>query len=192
MDGRRLMTPSTPNDQSPDADDLTRLWPFCLALYARPGIASDCIMLQDQIGVDVNLLLYACWAACFCDKPLTQEDFAPLIAATERWRTEVIVPIRAARRAAKAAAESQPLAEDEQVVPQLRDVELAAEKVEIAILADLAPPPVPIRPAAVEGRAQANLAAYISALALRPDSETQTALDRIAAAAAAIGAPPAA
>ena len=38
-------------------------WDFSLALYRKPGVAAACLRLQDGPGLDVNLLLYACWTA---------------------------------------------------------------------------------------------------------------------------------
>ena len=34
---------------------------FALALYARPSIESLCLELQDDVGVQVNLLLWCAW-----------------------------------------------------------------------------------------------------------------------------------
>jgi hypothetical protein len=32
-------------------------WDFSLALYAKEGVADACLLLQDKLGYDVNLLL---------------------------------------------------------------------------------------------------------------------------------------
>jgi hypothetical protein len=37
------------------------LWPFALGFYARPGVAAALIALQDNAGVDVDLVLFAMW-----------------------------------------------------------------------------------------------------------------------------------
>lgn len=37
------------------------LWAFSVAFYGKPGVASRLLCLQDDWGVDVNLLLAALW-----------------------------------------------------------------------------------------------------------------------------------
>jgi uncharacterized protein (TIGR02444 family) len=36
-------------------------WRFSLSVYAAPGVADECLALQDTRGVDVNLLLFCAW-----------------------------------------------------------------------------------------------------------------------------------
>ena len=38
-------------------------WRFSLAFYRRAGVADACIALQEEAGVDVNLLLFLLWQA---------------------------------------------------------------------------------------------------------------------------------
>ena len=44
-------------------NDDGRFWAFSLDVYGRPGVAPACLALQDRHGLDVNLLLFCCWAA---------------------------------------------------------------------------------------------------------------------------------
>ena len=44
-------------------NDDGRFWAFSLEVYGRPGVAPACLALQDRHGLDVNLLLFCCWAA---------------------------------------------------------------------------------------------------------------------------------
>ena len=45
------MTPSPPLD--------TPLWAFSLAVYGGDGVAEECLDLQERLGLDVNILLFA-------------------------------------------------------------------------------------------------------------------------------------
>ena len=36
-------------------------WRFSLRFYRQPRVADACIALQEESGVDVNLLLYLLW-----------------------------------------------------------------------------------------------------------------------------------
>ena len=47
---------ATPVSKSP-------FWQFSVKFYAVPGVAQACIDLQDQAGVDVNILFFLLWNA---------------------------------------------------------------------------------------------------------------------------------
>jgi uncharacterized protein (TIGR02444 family) len=109
-------------------------WAFALALYARPGVAPACLRLQDELGVDVNVLLIALFAAAERGIAVGGEEVAALDAAIARWRERVVAPLRSVRRDLKtefpaAGAEGQTLREG------VKALELEAEKVEQAMLA---------------------------------------------------------
>jgi uncharacterized protein (TIGR02444 family) len=72
-------------------------WDYSLATYSLEGVASTCLALQDTIGLDVNLLLYAAWLARM-DQRLSGEHLAGLEADIADWREMVIKPLRALRR----------------------------------------------------------------------------------------------
>lgn len=78
-------------------------WDYSLALYGRPGVAEACLRLQDGAGLDVNLLLYACWSAATGSAPPSQEGWRRLIDGTAAWRAQAIEPLRAVRRFLKEA-----------------------------------------------------------------------------------------
>jgi uncharacterized protein (TIGR02444 family) len=69
-------------------------WSFSLAVYAAPGVAAECLALQDTSGVDVNVLLFCAWLGATRRSVLTLEDFAAIEAAVEPWRDTVIRPMR--------------------------------------------------------------------------------------------------
>lgn len=73
-------------------------WDFSLALYARPGVAAACLRLQDGPGLDVNLLLYACWTAVNGGGRLSPVAWRRLVDGTEAWRSQVVTPLRRIRR----------------------------------------------------------------------------------------------
>ena len=73
-----------------------------MALYAAPGIADACLQAQDREGCDVNLLLYACYAAA-CGQRLEASQIADMIAVSADWRRDMVTPLRALRRRAAGA-----------------------------------------------------------------------------------------
>lgn len=72
-------------------------WEYSLALYAREGVAAACLALQDEFGLDVNLLLYGAWQASQ-GRRLDEQHMAELEESTALWRHEVVKPVRALRQ----------------------------------------------------------------------------------------------
>jgi uncharacterized protein (TIGR02444 family) len=72
-------------------------WDFSLAAYALEGVATNCLVLQDTCGLDVNLLLYAAWLAQM-NQRLSEEHLSATEAVIVDWRDQVVKPLRALRR----------------------------------------------------------------------------------------------
>ena len=60
-------------------------WRFSLQFYRQPGVADACIALQEEAGVDVNLLLFLLWHAT-TQRAFTAADVAALEAKIGAWR----------------------------------------------------------------------------------------------------------
>jgi uncharacterized protein (TIGR02444 family) len=110
-------------------------WRFALALYAQPGAADACLHLQDQFGVDVNILLFATFAVAERGIAVTPGDVDGMDAAVKAWRSEAVVPLRAIRRRLKQPLEHAVGAYAEALRTQVKSVELLAEQIEQALLA---------------------------------------------------------
>jgi len=77
------------------------LWGFAEERFALPGVAEQAVLLQDRHQVDVLMLLWSAWLAergCIADEGLMKLA----LEQTEALRRQLIVPLRAARRALKA------------------------------------------------------------------------------------------
>jgi len=72
-------------------------WDFSLASYSRDGVPENCLALQDDFKLDVNVLLYGAWLASQ-DKRLEMEHLAALEVVITPWREQVVEPLRALRR----------------------------------------------------------------------------------------------
>lgn len=137
------------------------LWTFALEFYGRPGVEDACLALQDEEGLNVNLLLWCCFLAKH-GHALTAETAGAAADRIEPWHGHVTVPLRAVRRAIKEAGEPGADAVHE----RLKEAELTAEKVELALLQDMSDgfaatsPPVGRR--ALQGLAIENLRAYLT------------------------------
>jgi uncharacterized protein (TIGR02444 family) len=108
-------------------------WDWSVEAYARPGVATLCLGLQERTGADVNLLLLACWLA---DRGQRLEP--ALVAAGQRWQMEVVRPLRAARRALQARLAEAAAPEIARLRRAIAAAELAAERLEQIELGQLA------------------------------------------------------
>lgn len=128
-------------------------WDFSLAAYGRPGVAEACLALQDRLGLDVNLLLFALWAGR-CGRRLTAVELATLREASGPWHREVVVPLRGVRRRLKGAADPA----HEALRRRIKRDELEAERLEQELLHRA----LPLAPGTADAEAaHANLRALV-------------------------------
>jgi uncharacterized protein (TIGR02444 family) len=116
------------------------LWDFSLAVYDRPGVAAACLALQDRHGLDVNLLLFCCWASSM-ERALDPATLAAAEAAVSTWRNQVVRPMRALRRRLKREVEGFPAGEVEALRGRLLEAELEAERLEQGRIEGFLPAP---------------------------------------------------
>jgi len=134
-------------------EEARALWSFSLATYDAPGVSAACIGLQDRHGIDVNLLLFCCWAGARGQK-LTATRLKRLQKGVASWQDEVVQPLRRVRRRLK--SETSDAAQD--LRARLMDLEIESERLEQLRLADL----VPLAAGEPEPRlAGGNLRAYM-------------------------------
>lgn len=152
------MTDATPPTQG------SPFWRFSLRFYRRPEIADACIDLQEQAGVDVNLLLYLLWQACQ-RRRLTAAEVAALEARVAPWRDVTVIPLRNVRRALKVPPTliAPPLAEA--LRTRVKALELEAERLQQEAMHAL--PPLGVEASDREAAAQANVASYEAMLQVR-------------------------
>lgn len=108
------------------------LWRFSLRVYRGPGVADECLAVQERYGVDVNLMLFCAWLAAGRGIALTQDDLAACRAAVHDWHERTVKPLRAARQTMKGVAGVEPLR------TQVKGLELEAERTEQQMLFELA------------------------------------------------------
>jgi uncharacterized protein (TIGR02444 family) len=153
-------------------------WRFSLRFYALPEVAPACLALQDEAGVDVNLLLFLLFLAD-AGREVTREDVARLDAAIAPWRTDVVEPLRALRRRLKTGVGDIPPAASEGLRNMVKKVELEAERLEQGRLENAAS--AVGKPAARDAAARANLAAYEAYLGALPRGPKDLVLEAFSA-----------
>lgn len=114
----------------------SELWTFMLEFYARPGVATACLRLQETYRLDVPLFL-AVLRAVALGRGINADQILTIDKACTAWRDAVIRPLRSIRTAMKA----EPRMVDEEMASKLREdiktIELRAERIEIDMLEDL-------------------------------------------------------
>src|SRR5262245_31772089 len=103
-------------------------WTFTLALYGKPGVAPALIGLQDRLGLDVNMLLYCCWAGAD-GRLLSRDDLKAVEAVAEPWQSEVVRPLRALRRRLKGGFPPMPADRIENYRKRVNELEIEGEHI---------------------------------------------------------------
>ncbi|HEY1545383.1 MAG TPA: TIGR02444 family protein [Xanthobacteraceae bacterium] len=138
-------------------------WTFSLGYYRGAGVSAACLELQDNCGVDVNVVLFLLWMASQ-KRQLAADQVKRLADKVRPWQTDVIGPIRALRRRLKTGAPLLDKGSADLFRTKIKAIELESERFQqeamYALAADLAAEPSPSATAA----ARANIAAYQDAL----------------------------
>ena len=102
-------------------------WDFSNRIYRSPDVRQCCLSLQDLYGLDVNLLLFACWHAR--SRGLFESALvARALAFSGHWADQVVKPLRSARRWMKAQTESDLDEEFQTLREEIKALELQCER----------------------------------------------------------------
>lgn len=155
-------------------------WTWAQDVYARPGVSATLLTLQDTAGLNVNILLWACWAGAHFE---TAPEIAVrnAIAAAKDWREGVATPLRNVRRFMKEFEGRDGYNGAVELRASVKKSELEAERIEITILDDLSQRILtPADDGDLRQRARRNLAAYASlAGAAQQEAFSTTLLHRL-------------
>jgi len=156
-------------------------WRFSLAFYRQPGVADACIALQEQCGVDVNLLLFLLWHATQ-QRVFTPTQVAVLEQRIGAWREATVVPLRAVRRALKSPPALVNAGTAEAFRTRIKAIELEAERLQQEAMYALASAaPLGDRVGSAADAARASVAAYETMTATAfPGSAVETLLGAFA------------
>ena len=122
--------------QAPSAQG-SPFWRFSLRFYRQPGVADACIALQEERGVDVNLLLFLLWQATR-KRAFAAADVEELEGRIGGWRDMTVIPLRTLRRALKSPPPLVAGAAAELFRTKVKAVELEAERLQQEAMYELA------------------------------------------------------
>ncbi|WP_111641577.1 TIGR02444 family protein [Marinimicrobium alkaliphilum] len=151
------------------------LWEFALWLYARPGISSLCIRVQDTYSVDVLQVLWLAWLD-WRGQPQDAHARTEAEQLCARWQEQVVGPLRGVRRWLKVSPEDFPGHALEPFRSQVKALELEAERLLLQELQTL------VEPAARQDSGsdywRAGLRDYLMACGM-PEVECEESLRRL-------------
>ena len=162
-------------------------WDFSVRTYRKSGVAEACLFLQEQHGVDVNVLLYCCWYGCTrgtLDGPAMER----ILSFSEPWAENVVRPLRAARTWMKTIGCTEAYIAGEDCMglrEEIKRAELKAERLQEDRMQELTEGAVLKNP---EVTSQIhctllNIHAYLRHFKIKPDSASSSELAHIVTAA---------
>jgi uncharacterized protein (TIGR02444 family) len=154
------MSEGAPESSPPETSPF---WRFSLRFYRQPGVAEACIALQDEAGVDVNLLLFLLWQATH-KRALSMAEVESIEQRIAPWREATVIALRAVRRALRSPPALVAPAAAELFRTRIKAVELEAERLQQEAMFELARASALGREVASEREAAAaNVASYAAA-----------------------------
>jgi uncharacterized protein (TIGR02444 family) len=112
------------------------LWRFAYSFYSEQGVSPACLILQDKLGVDVDILLFAIFAQVKRGVLLDTNDLQAVDDIVRDWRGEIVQTLRRVRTRLKSGPGPAPSSVTEELRNRLKTAELEAEQIELAVLAD--------------------------------------------------------
>lgn len=100
-------------------------WDYSLVHYGRPEVARACLELQEDVGANVNLVLFCCWLGSF-GQVLTVQDLDEAEAVIRDWNEQVVEPLRGVRRFVQSVFAG---FADQEWPQEVKQLELKAERV---------------------------------------------------------------
>lgn len=183
----RLNEPTSeiPHTDDMDMESVAGLKDFALKLYERDEVSASCLLLQDEAGVDVTVLLFAAWMGAAHRLALSKHDVAAAHAQVADWSGEIVKPLRAIRRRLKTGPAPAPSDQTGKLRKSVQALEILAELIELDVLDafghGMKPPPE--RLAAVEAIIAGMTSVVRHAAGREPDTQDMDAILLIAAAA---------
>jgi len=108
---------------------------FSVDLYARTGVATSCLTLQDHVNADVCMILCLLWLAQH-RRALDRRDIDVLEGLTAPWNKTIVRPLRTVRRALKKSNRLLDNVATHDALKDLKKLELETEMLQLKRLYD--------------------------------------------------------
>lgn len=157
-------------------------WDFSVSLYGQPGVEQACLILQDDFGLDVNVVLFCIWYSRInglLPEPLGVSVFE----FAEYWSKNVVQPLRTTRRWMKTRISEEGFADPEVGILReaIKKQELLAEKYQQHHMQSLVTGKNSVSSTHSAGTGTTNLQAYLRWKSLTEEAELTVLFRRILA-----------
>ena len=151
-------------------------WDFSVRTYRAPGVPDACLALQNDYGVDVNMLLYCCWVGAAIG-PFDGDVFNRAATYSAQWVENVVIPLREARTWMKHTgcdSDPVPTAPCMELREDIKTVEFATEKMQQGVLESMVAvdDSYSAAPDQLIADVATNLMLYLDRIDLRPIKDT--------------------
>jgi uncharacterized protein (TIGR02444 family) len=136
-------------------------WTFSLGYYRGAGVSEACLELQDNSGVDVNVVLFLLWQATQ-KRRFAAVQVKALAEKVGPWQIDVIGPIRGVRRMLKGNAPLLDKGSAELFRTKIKAIELEAERLQQEAMCAMAAGMMSETAPSADAAARASIAAYES------------------------------
>ena len=123
--------------ETASAPQTNPFWTFSLGYYRGAGVSEACLELQDNCGVDVNVVLFLLWLATQ-KRQVAETEVRRIAEKVRPWQADVIAPIRALRRKLKGDAPLLDKGAAELFRTKIKAVELRSERLQQEAMCALA------------------------------------------------------
>ena len=116
--------------------EVQRFWDFSVRTYRTASVPEACLSLQNEHGVDVNMLLYCVWVGAVAGS-FDAESFKRAHEYSVEWAENVVIPLRKARTWMKHTGcqrDPVPASDCMNFREDIKGVEFAAEKMQQEVL----------------------------------------------------------
>lgn len=124
--------------------DQNTAWALMLKLYDAEGVQPVCLQLQDEFDVGVSALLTVMIIAYLGEPPLTLSTIQQTLKRATQWQQTVIEPLRNVRRGLREVTPADQSEAAEALRKSLLSQEIAAEKIQQALICHDAPATKPL------------------------------------------------
>lgn len=157
----------TQQQRDPDS-----LWSFSLERYSRPSVRGAALSLQDELGVDVNLLFFCVWHAVSGRGRLGAGDFEAIESRVAPWRDGVTLPLRRLRNAIKHDPFLSTFADAMDTRQKILGAEIESERGAQHVIESSSRAPLPSTDGSAKAIAEQNLRAYLGSVNAELDADT--------------------
>ncbi|MDX1739153.1 MAG: TIGR02444 family protein [Alphaproteobacteria bacterium] len=155
-------------------------WDFSLDLYRAKDVEAHSLSLQDEYGLDVNLVFLLIWAG-FQGAKLTDDSVTILVQHAKAWSETSILPLRQLRQKLKCDIGAVATGQSAQFRQKIKDLELEAERIQQDMLYELimGVSAVNAKDGERKSVARRNLLTYIRQNDIDIDEQIKTLLESI-------------